>query len=569
MIFRLSIFLFLPPLLTCMAGEPKPATLWTEYTQAPDTHPNIPNCSYSGYYYGEKPLPSSEDLAALPQYDVTRHGAKGDGITDDTAAIKSALQSVDPSQGGVIYFPNGKYKVGEVLFVHTNRTVLRGQSRDGVEIIFTQPLNRAYGTFDLVTNGTAITRWSYEGGLVWFSPKECGNTWRPDGIPLDSPIDRKSYRFHWLVKGNAIRVAQPARRGERTLVLESSASRPRAGDLLLLQLTHPADHSLAKHLAGDGAWAESFPWDGAKNARWGMAWKKPEPLRWPVEVVSFHSDTNTVTLRQPLRFDIRPEWQPTLQAMGPLLHDSGIENLTLRFNRSYTWDKKMHHGEEGWNAPYFNNAIHCWLRDVTMIDVDNGPNLSSAKNITLTGFSLTASRPETMAHHHGTLTRAYSHDNLFRDFRIESQPLHGLNIEAQSTGNVWTRGTLVHGVFDSHRRLPFENLRTDVTLVHNDGSHGGNGGPVMGARFANWNIRAPAGGNYMVGWADLTPSGAIVGLQGARPTWFRQSEKQSDRVAAGEQSGCRIESTGEAPYPENLYEAQIRLRLTPSPGQQP
>ncbi|AHF91897.1 hypothetical protein OPIT5_18375 [Opitutaceae bacterium TAV5] len=572
--FLAMIFPAIPAGLAATAFANPPtapvSALWTEYAKTPDTHPDIPNCSYAGYQYGEKSLPHLDG----PVHDVTRYGARGDGVTDDSVAIRSALQSVDPDKGGVVYFPNGNYNVSQALFVHTSRTVLRGESQNGVEIIFTQPLNRAYGTFDLVTNGTAITRWSYEGGLIWFAPKERGTTWRPEGTAPDSPVDRKNYRFHWLATGDIGRVSRPARRGDRTLTLDlapaGSAAAPRPGDMVLLQLIHPTDHSLARHLAGDGPWAASFPWNGGAGAAWGMAWKKPENLRWPVEVAAWNPATSTVTLRQPLRFDVRSEWQPVLQRMGPLLHESGIENLTLRFNRAYTWDKKMHHSEEGWNGPYFNNAIHCWLRDVTLIDADNGPNLTCAKNITLTRFTLKASRPETLDHHHGTLTRSSSHDNLISDFRIESRPLHGLNIESQSTGNVWMRGIMDHGVFDSHRREPFENLRTDVTLVTNDGSHGGNGGPVMGARFVNWNIRTPADNNYMVGWADLTPHGAIVGLQGSQPTWTRRPGQKSDRVPAGEQSGCRIEGTGEVPDPPNLYEAQLQLRLqTPLPSPTP
>lgn len=248
--------------------------------------------------------------------------------------------------------------------------------------------------------------------------------------------------------------------------------------------------------------------------------------------------------------------------MGPLLRESGIETMTLRFARADEWTKDKHHEEEGWNGPYFNNAVHCWLRDVTLIDMDNGPALSSAKCVTLAGFTLKSSRPGLALHHHGTLTRSNSHDNLFADFRVESRPYHGLNVEGQSTGNVWTRGVLEHGVFDSHRRSPFENIRTDVTLVANDGSHGGNGGPIMGARFANWNIRVVSGRDYMVGWADLTPSGVIVGLQGAQPSWSREP---AGRLSSTGASGCRVEGAGEIPAPANLHEAQLRLRLQTRP----
>ncbi|AHF92182.1 hypothetical protein OPIT5_19955 [Opitutaceae bacterium TAV5] len=556
----LSILLSLLSTALALASSPTDTTLWTEYTHTPDTHPNIPNCSYSGYNYGEKTLPSAADLAALPLHDVTRYGAKGDGATDDSLAIRAALQSVDPDKGGVVYFPNGKYNVSQALFVHTSRTVLRGESQSGTEIIFTQPLDRAYGTFNYTASATGIpaSRWLSDGGLIWFSPKERGNTWRPEGVPLDSPIDRKSYRFRWLTTGETFNVTKPSRRGDRTLILApGGAAAPRPGDMVLLQLIHPADYSLAKHLAGDGPWADSFPWVAPPGQHRGMPWPDIKSLTWPVEVTAYDSATGVLTLRQPLRFDVRPEWKPTLQRMGTLLRESGIENITLRFNRAYTWTFAMHHQEEGWNAPYFNNAIHCWLRDVTMIDMDSGPNLTQAKNITLTRFTLTASRPETQAHHHGTITRSSSHDNLISDFRIDSQPWHGLSCDSHCSGNVWTRGDLKHGTFDLHRREPFENIFTDITLVTNDGFHGGLGGPIMGARFVNWNLRSPSGSNYIVGWADLMPQGAIVGLQGSQPDWHRT---RGDQVPAGAQSGCRIESTGQIPNPANLYEAQLRLR---------
>jgi Pectate lyase superfamily protein len=41
-------------------------------------------------------------------YDVKDYGAKGDGTTDDTAAITAAINAL-PSTGGVLYFPSGTY----------------------------------------------------------------------------------------------------------------------------------------------------------------------------------------------------------------------------------------------------------------------------------------------------------------------------------------------------------------------------------------------------------------------------------------------------------------------------
>jgi hypothetical protein len=58
------------------------------------------------------------------QYDVTQYGATGDGVTDDGAAIRSALAAI-PSTGGLLYFPAGTYKyTGATLVLNKPVTVM-------------------------------------------------------------------------------------------------------------------------------------------------------------------------------------------------------------------------------------------------------------------------------------------------------------------------------------------------------------------------------------------------------------------------------------------------------------
>ena len=45
----------------------------------------------------------------LSQVYVTDYGAVGDGVTDDTAAINTAIAACGP--GDILYFPGGVYKV--------------------------------------------------------------------------------------------------------------------------------------------------------------------------------------------------------------------------------------------------------------------------------------------------------------------------------------------------------------------------------------------------------------------------------------------------------------------------
>src|SRR2546425_11983386 len=65
---------------------------------------------------GQVLIPAQPDLSALSTYNVMGYGAKGDGTSDDTAAIASAITvggSVfdGSSTARVIYFPVGTYRI--------------------------------------------------------------------------------------------------------------------------------------------------------------------------------------------------------------------------------------------------------------------------------------------------------------------------------------------------------------------------------------------------------------------------------------------------------------------------
>jgi polygalacturonase len=53
-------------------------------------------------------ISAAQQGATPPYVNVRDFGAQGDGKTDDTAAIRKALDSL-PAEGGVVYFPAGHY----------------------------------------------------------------------------------------------------------------------------------------------------------------------------------------------------------------------------------------------------------------------------------------------------------------------------------------------------------------------------------------------------------------------------------------------------------------------------
>lgn len=50
-------------------------------------------------------------------------GAVGNGIADDTAAIQSAIHSIDPAIGGTVFLPAGKFNISHTLTLTSNQRI--------------------------------------------------------------------------------------------------------------------------------------------------------------------------------------------------------------------------------------------------------------------------------------------------------------------------------------------------------------------------------------------------------------------------------------------------------------
>ena len=62
-------------------------------------------------------------------FNVRSFGALGDDMTDDTAAIRAALDAAEKNGGGVVYFPWGTYRLTDWIRI-PQKTILRGEDRD-------------------------------------------------------------------------------------------------------------------------------------------------------------------------------------------------------------------------------------------------------------------------------------------------------------------------------------------------------------------------------------------------------------------------------------------------------
>lgn len=91
---------------------------------------------------------------------VKNYGAKGDGTTDDAAAIQSALDALS-SNGGVVYFPNAIYLIKSQLFFYSNQTLL---FEDGATILQGAAIDNLLMSY--CASGTTVYNGTHDSAIV-------------------------------------------------------------------------------------------------------------------------------------------------------------------------------------------------------------------------------------------------------------------------------------------------------------------------------------------------------------------------------------------------------------------
>ncbi|WP_326712340.1 hypothetical protein OG758_27155 [Streptomyces sp. NBC_01474] len=514
-------------------------SVWREFTRTPYTHPQIPYVGRAGYRGGRQGFARPRVVA-----DVVRdYGARPDGSADAAPAINRALADAGRAGGGTVHLPPGTYRIDDLIRIGHSGVVLRGAGSTRTKLYATRSLTELVGVYGSRYGGDKSS-WSWAGGLIWLCPEDRFRT-------LTDAIRAKAWPFEgWT--GNkrdewdTLTAVEPAARGSWSVTV-ADASRLSRGDLVLLRLADDPGHTLLEHMAGGGAGPEAYFWDDKTKLTSYV------PYEWPVRIASVHG--RRVTFERPLPLDVRPEWDPRLTTHVGALTGSGVEALTLE---AVETPQSQHLLDKGYNGVAFQCAYDCWADDVTVRHVDNGFGLVAASACTLR-----RTRVAGRGSHHPYFCREGSHDNLVESFTIEQRTvpapagtqLHGINVEGLSSYNVWSRGEMKMGTFDSHRGMPFANVRTDIT-VNNNGRHGGDAsaGPLFGARFTHWNIRVTNQRAGLMRLDGLAPYSATVAVNTVRE--FDQTDVPDftgDLHARLELYGDGVSDTVR---PRNLYDAQ-------------
>ncbi|MCI3272087.1 glycosyl hydrolase family 28-related protein [Streptomyces cylindrosporus] len=524
---------------TARAASTEVPQLWHEFTRTPFTHPQIPYVGRAGCRGGARRFPRRPVVA-----DVRAYGAVADGVTDCAPAINRAVAAAGRAGGGTVSIPPGTFRIDGLIQVGYDNVVLRGAGSGRTTLYATKNLTELIGVYGSRYGGTK-SAWSWAGGLIWLAPKARWDSLvaaiRAQAWPFEGWTGNK--RDEW----EPLTPVEPARQGDWTVEV-ADPSRLHPGSLVLLRISDDPAHTLLQHMSGGGPGPAAYYWtDKTKLLSY-------VPYEWPVRIARVRG--RTVVLERPLPLDLRPEWNPQLTTHVRELTGAGVEGLTLEVMET---PQSPHLLDKGYNGVALQCAYDCWVDDVTVRNVDNGFGLVAASSCTLR-----RTRVGGRGEHHPYFCREGSHDNLIEDFTIEERTvpapsdtqLHGINVEGLSSYNVWSRGSMAMGTFDSHRGLPFANVRTDIT-VDNNGRHGGdaNAGPLFGARFTHWNVRVTNGRAGLMKIDGLAPYSATVAVN--EVTDFDQIDVPD--FTGDLHSRLELYPTTGVVRPRNLYEAQREL----------
>lgn len=415
----------------------------------------LPDFSYAGYEYGEKDIPSNNNIIPISEF-----GVFPDTGRDVTGQIQIAIDAVGSRGGGVLYFPKGRYDLNmkpdkpEYLKINHNHVVLRGEGsgRDGA--VFYKHNRLLEEKLTWLSPGIIHTGADLHGNENFLSPKE---------LPF------------------AAHITQTAAKGSRILQVSDTSRLKRNECILLCMKNTDEEGKLARELFSPleliPAWEEAY-FAGKKGAI---------SYQWLVEIDEI-PDERHIRLKQPLRLDLSVQYEPFICNIE-MLTGIGIESIRLES----AWDggDYYHHKNSevdyGWSGICMHRVYHGWVRDVVIENYTQGVQLRDSRNVTV-------SQVEVLGHpgHYGMKCYAHACDCLFRDIAINSFRTHGVGIEGTNYGNVFsniqfnekTTEIDAHGGGAPCCNL-FENI-TNVTKISGGGSPPNL--PYSGHYNTFWNI---------------------------------------------------------------------------------
>ena len=507
------------------------ATTFQQFVKAKEngTEPNLPDFSYSGYHYFNKPVPN----VAHPIFDVTDYGAIPNDDVSDQSAIVRAIAVAEENGRGIVFFPPGEFLVNtdadkndegknEPIYIRSSNIVLRGSG------------SRIGGTVIRQVNHMPPT----DNNLLYSSPY----------MFIFRPVSTSSRTLTHITESV---------QGETFWITVEDASRLKVGQWIRINANINSVEGVNEFLA---------PRSPNLTTRfWGVLLEKGISILEPHSIAEIQG--NRVRLNEPLHIHIIPghEWRVLSYTY---LEEVGVEDISFHgsFFESFAHHKNAIH-DGGYSLLKFVHCVNSWVRRVSLVHASRAFSTISSAAVSVYQSTLAGNKGHTAFNSQGSYGVWFGlSEDIAGQAPYSTVPLidgpyatravpgqhHGTGMSHNSTGNVIYRYDMSPDQpLDIHKTKPsYANLYDCVNNGRLSGSSGGGVPPHHLRRLVFWNFNHGGDVTHYDFWQGylkfLFP--IIVGFHG-NPATFNESDLEI------------LESNGEAVAPESLFDAQLALRL--------
>ncbi|KIZ02519.1 hypothetical protein MNEG_5438 [Monoraphidium neglectum] len=350
--------------------------------------------SYAGYMYGDYDPPKNPIMADIK----ATFGAKGDGVTDDTAAFELAFNTI-PRQGTLL-LPKGTYVITRRLDID-KQIFFRGEGAGQTVIYFPKSLTEVYGN----TWPNGISQYAFGPGYI---------NWNGGDFPNNDT--RLAY-----VTANIIR-------GSDIVQLDSIAGlQPgRMVRIVLDNVNNDMLYSFNQRLMA--------PFDAYTN--------RADVVKFTSRIAAVMDNPPRIKFERALPFNVSTAWKPELHdwntpTSGVKRNITGMSDLTIRFpaDAPYAGESK----EAGYNGLYMFHTAHSWITNVVFENADLGIILDGCSFNTVQNVTFTSARPTNPLNPYyggkGVWLKG-AFDCLVRDFRFATRFRYEIVTSYFAVGNV-------------------------------------------------------------------------------------------------------------------------------------
>lgn len=392
---------------------------------------------------------------------MTDFGAAGDGVTDDTAAVRAAIAATNCTAGApcALYFPPGRYLLSS-NFTITKNLVLLGAGMDNTTLYFSKSFEDLYGNTANYAAGQQ-SDYAFGPGMINFKVS--------DSISYTSSTSATLRSF----------ITANATRGSYTVSVNNTSRLSVAQWIRITANDQPLGHPYAGKLP-------AYLYGNKLVSDWSDLVGDPIMIQYLGKITAI-SPNASITLDRPLPYDLDIGWQNvSVHAWSPAStsQELGVADLSIEFPNSGPYPG--HFKEKGYNALFINNAANCFARNLRILNADYSLALLRSYFCTLSNIIVdtTYNRGAESGHHGIEVSRG--RDNLVTDCVFKAPQVHDFTFGWFTTAAVVRHASGTDVNFDFHRSAPYGNLVTDCHLGAATRPFDSGGSSNRGSHAGSW-----------------------------------------------------------------------------------